>query len=192
MQALEHYPFQHFPNYFNSKGLKEKILQQIPLQSDKILIGRGSETVEVEERRQTAWLSNNYNLTFEYSGKSMLPRKIPTFIESIRIQLLDDFGIDFDGILVNYYQNGDCSMGYHSDPLEDKWTTDFIILSIGASRDFIFRNQETRDLKIKFNFTDGDLIYMFDTCQNDYEHCVKKNKSDTQDRISLVFKKSKI
>ena len=32
---------------------------------------------------------------------------------------------------------------------------------------------------------------MFDNCQEIFEHCLKKNKNDLNDRISLVFKKSK-
>ena len=184
------YPFQYFPKYIDTKGLKEKILNQVPLQSDTILIGRGAELVEVNERRKTSWLSNNNSLTFEYSGKIMSPRKIPTCIELIRLKLLEDFGINFDGVLVNYYENGECSMGYHSDPIEDKWSNQFVIISIGATRDFIFRENENKETKIRYYFEDGDLIYMFDDCQERYEHSVKKNKSDMEDRISLVFKKS--
>ena len=100
------YPFQYFPKYIDTKGLKEKILNQVPLQSDTILIGRGTDLVEVPERRKTSWLSNNNSLTFEYSGKIMSPRKIPTCIEIIRLKLFEDFNINFDGVLVNYYENG--------------------------------------------------------------------------------------
>ncbi len=188
---MEDYPFQYFPQYFDSKGLIEKIKNQITLSSDKILIGRGDVLVEVPEKRHTAWLSNNSTLTFEYSGKVMCPKPIPTFIESIRIKLLEDFGIDFDGVLVNYYPDGTVSMGYHSDPIEEKWTSDFIILSLGSTRDFIFREKENRDTKIKFSLANGDLIYMYDDCQEKFEHSLKKCKADNQERVSLVFKKSK-
>ena len=185
------YPFQYFPNYFDSKGLIEKIKNQITLGCDTILIGRGEGKIEVQERRHTAWLSNNSKLTFEYSGKVMSPKPIPTFIETIRIKLLEDFGIDFDGVLVNYYPDGNVNMGYHSDPIEDKWCNDFIILSLGSTRDFIFREILNRECKIKFSLSEGDLIYMYDDCQEKYEHTLKKCKYDNQERISLVFKKSK-
>ena len=66
----------------------------------------------------------------------------------------------------------------------------FVIISIGATRDFIFRENENKETKIRYYFEHGDLIYMFDDCQEKYEHSVKKNKSDMEDRISLVFKKS--
>ena len=31
---------------------------------------------------------------------------------------------------------------------------------------------------------------MYDDCQDKYEHCVKKSKEISNDRISIVFKKS--
>lgn len=190
MSTLEDFPFQYFPNYFNTKGLFEKIKNQISLRSDTILIGRGDNQVEVPEKRQTAWLSNSSSLTFEYSGKVMSPKPIPTFIEIIRLKLEEEFGIAFNGVLINYYPDGNTSMGYHSDPIEDKWSNDFIILSLGAPREFVFRKIENKEQKYRFEIKDGDLIYMYDDCQEKYEHCIKKCKNDLNPRISLVFKKS--
>ena len=185
------FPFQYFPNYFDSKGLMEKIKNQITLQTDTILIGRGEVQVEVPERRHTAWLSDDESLTFEYSGKVMVPKPIPSFIKVLQLKLFEDFGINFDGILVNYYPDGNSSMGYHSDPVGAKWTNDFIILSLGSTREFIFRDCANRDNKIRYDLCDGDMIYMSDDCQEKYEHCLKKCKRDDSPRVSLVFKKSK-
>ena len=185
------YPFQYFPNYFNTEGLKENILKTIQLNSDIIEIGRGNKKVKVQERRKTAWLSNDEKLTFEYSGKVMKPVKIPDYFNGLIEKIKEDFGLEFDGILINYYPDGSSNMGYHSDPIDDKWTNDFIVYSIGAHREFIFRENENRDNKIKFDFNDGDIIYMYDDCQDKYEHCVKKSKEISNDRISIVFKKSK-
>ena len=37
-------------------------------------------------------------------------------------------------------------MGYHSDPIEDKWSNDFMILSLGETREFIFRETTTKSI----------------------------------------------
>ena len=184
------YPFEYFPKYFNTNGLKEKILNTIKLNSDIIEIGRGNKKVKIQERRKTAWLSNDDNLTFEYSGKVMLPKKIPDYFIPLIGKIKEDFGIEFDGILINYYPDGSANMGYHSDPVDNKWSNNFIVFSIGAHREFIFRENENRENKIKFEFNDGDIIYMYDYCQDKFEHCVKKSKELDRDRISIVFKKS--
>ena len=42
---------------------------------------------------------------------------------------------------------------------------------------------------IRYEFKDGDLIYMFDNCQEKFEHSVRKKKVDGGERISIVFKK---
>ena len=58
--------------------------------------------VKVVEQRGTCWLADD-DLTFEYSGKSMIPQKIPSIFLEIK-QLVEGFiGVEFDGILVNYY-----------------------------------------------------------------------------------------
>ncbi len=189
MEKFNLYPFQYFPRYYNKNGLFEELKKIITFQQDKIIIGE--ENKERIERRKTSWLSNNNNLTFEYSGKVMKPNNIPTVLYDLIDLIKKDFGILFDGILVNYYENGQVGMGYHSDPIDDKWDNNFVILSLGAERKLIFREKENKEHKKEFMFNNGDLIYMFGNCQEKYEHSVRKNK-DNSDRISLVFKKNKI
>ena len=80
-------------------------------------------------------------------------------------------------------------MGYHSDPIEDKWDNKFVVISLGDTRNFIFREKENKDNKITYEFKNGDLIYMFNDCQDRFEHSVRKNKNSDKERLSLVFKK---
>ena len=193
---MDSYPFRYYSNFLQNENisslkLKEEILKNIDFKRDNIEIGRGNEKVIRQERRGTAWLSDNPKLTFEYSGKIMEPKPIPIFITKIREIISKKFKINFDGILLNHYYDNNSSMGYHSDPIEDKWSNNFMIISIGETREFIFREKENKENKIRYNFQDGDIIYMFDDCQDKYEHCLKKGKKNqTENRISMVFKKS--
>jgi len=183
------YPFQYFPQYYTRDNLLQSIKENITFREDNIIIGRGEDKVERKEQRKTCWLSNDENLTFEYSGKIMKPDKIPHIVQEIIDMIYKDFGIKFDGVLVNYYENGQVGMGYHSDPIDNKWDNNFIVYSVGAERKFIFREKGNIDNKIEYLFANGDLIYMYDDCQDKYEHSIRKNKGDGG-RISLVFKKS--
>jgi alkylated DNA repair dioxygenase AlkB len=184
-KRFEDYPFQHFPEYYSENNLFEKVKNECNFTFDKVYIGE--DKVERLEKRGTCWLSDIPDLEFEYSGKKMKPQKIPKTIEKIKNLIYKDFGINFDGILVNYYENGGVGMGYHSDPIEDKWDNNFIIYSLGDKRKLIFREKENKDVKINFDFKNGDLLYMYDDCQKIYEHSIRENKSDMP-RISLVFK----
>lgn len=190
MEINTDYPFQYFPNYLDCDGLKNKILQNIELDRGEIEIGRGDRKVIREEQRLTKWLSDNKSLTFEYSGKVMKPEPIPEFIKAIINKIYKDFGIIFDGVLVNYYPNSRAQMGYHSDPQDNKWDNNFIVLTIGQTRRFIFREISNKYKKKEFTFSEGDIIYMFDDCQKKYEHSVRKSTEENEDRISLVFKRS--
>lgn len=182
------YPFQYFPKYYSKKNFLQEIKNHCEFSQDNVLVGK--DKVERLEKRKTCWLSNNDDLTFEYSSKVMKPNKIPAIFNELITNIYNNFGIKFDGILVNYYENGQVGMGYHSDPTDNKWDDNFIIYSLGENRKFIFREKENIVNKIEYNFNDGDLIYMYDDCQEKYEHSVRKNR-DTGERISLVFKKLK-
>ena len=187
-QKFNLYPFQYFPKYFNKINFLEEIKNNVTFTQENILVGK--ENVKILEKRKTCWLSDDENLTFEYSGKSMKPKKIPNILDELINKIYLDFGIKFDGILINYYENGNVGMGYHSDPIDEKWDNNFIIYSLGDNRKFIFREKNNIDNKVEYNFSDGDIIYMYDNCQDKYEHSVRKNKLSNE-RISLVFKKLK-
>lgn len=184
------YPFEYRQNYINDKDKYnlQSLKRVIAFNYDMIQVPRHGKTEYVQEQRGTCWLADD-DLTFEYSGKSMRPQKIPEVVKEIKSKIEKDFGIKFSGILANYYPDGKSSMGYHSDPIEDKWDNKFIVVSFGDTRNFIFREIENKENKISFEFKDGDLIYMFDDCQDRFEHSVRKKKIDGGERISIVFKK---
>ncbi len=184
------YPFEYRPNYIKNKNIFniEELKKVLKFNYDMIQAPRNGNMELVREQRGTCWLSDD-DLTFEYSGKSMVPQNIPDIIRTIKNQIEADFGIKFSGILGNYYPDGLSSMGYHTDPIEDKWDNKFVVISFGDTRNFIFREKQNKDAKITYEFNDGDLIYMFDDCQDRYEHSVRKKKKNGGERISLVFKK---
>lgn len=183
-------PFQYYGNFISDKDRYniETLKQNIKLNFDTISVAQNGKKVKVIEQRGTCWFADD-NLTFEYSEKKMIPQKIPLLINEIKNMVEEKFKVKFDGILVNYYPDGKSSMGYHSDPIEDKWDTKFVVISFGDTRNFTFREKVNKDNKINYEFKDGDLIYMFDNCQELYEHSVRKNKKSSRERISLVFKK---
>ena len=183
-------PFQYHSDFIPDKNRYNltSLKKDLNLNFDTISVAQNGKKVKVIEQRGTCWLSND-ELTFEYSQKSMIPQKIPSLIHEIKIMVEKKFNTTFDGILVNYYPDGKSSMGYHSDPIEDKWDNKFVVISFGDSRNFIFREKLNKDNKVTYKFNDGDLIYMFDNCQEIYEHSVRKNKCSDLERLSLVFKK---
>jgi len=73
------------------------------------------------------------------------------------------------------------------------YATDSIIVSVGETRRFSFRPLGSTDAESHWIRTlDGDAIWMFANCQDDFEHCVMTAEGDGNDapRASIVFKRS--
>ena len=110
------------------------------------------------------------------------------FIQNI---IKDKYGTKYDSVLINYYENGNVGMRYHSDEIYDEWNEDTVIICFGADREIAFREILNYENKTYFNMSNGDLLFMKEGCQQIYQHRVLKNKRIVNDRISLVFKKHK-
>lgn len=182
-------PFRHYSNFIDIKPSVEKLKEEIPFVQQEIINGG----VKIKESRLTCWMSDQLETTLEYSGKSMLPIYMTSWVKKIRDIIFNKTGIYFDSVLVNYYENGSTGMRYHSDPLGNgKWCEDFFIISIGSSRKIVFRQSDNFDNKYNFIAKNGDAIHMFDDCQTRYQHSVRKDNNVKEPRISLVFKKKNI
>ena len=179
------YPFCKYDKIFTGSYFKD-ILDEVPFKQNKIL--SGSEWVL--ESRKTCWMSDS-DITLEYSDKSMVPIKLTKTVSKIRDILNSRFGFYYDSVLINYYPDGGAGMRYHSDPIENKWDTNFMIVSFGATRKLVFREIQNFDIKIYYDFNDGDCVNMFDDCQDLYQHSIRKDKHVNDPRISLVFKRRK-
>ena len=177
------FPFCKYDKIF-TKSYFEDIKKEVPLKQNKIL----SNGVWVQEPRETCWMSD-VGMTLEYSDKSMNPIKLTKTISDIRDTLNSRFGIYYDSVLINYYPDGGAGMRYHSDPIENKWDTNFMIVSFGATRRLVFREINDFSKKIYYDFEDGDCVNMFNNCQDLYQHSIRKGKNVEGGRISLVFKR---
>lgn len=82
-------------------------------------------------------------------------------------------------------------MRYHSDPdVGTIWSQDTSVVSVGDTRQFVFRETLDHSRRHTFYLFSGDCVRMTGRCQQDYQHCIKVAKEDVGPRISLVFKKS--
>ena len=177
------FPFKHYKNIID-ENLIDIVLGETNPTYDTFI----NNQFECQELRATKWMSDK-QMTLEYSDKVMTPSKLTPTISKIRDILHDKFNIYFDSVLLNYYPNGNVGMRYHSDPINNKWDKNFMIMSFGDTRKIIFREINNINTKYSFDMDNGDCIHMFDNCQDLYQHSVRKKKNGTP-RISLVFKKS--
>lgn len=140
---------------------------------------------ETIQARKTASIGVPYNYSgIEYDYVEMTPE-----LDFICMLIENEFGWKPNNCLLNLYENGNNTMGWHfdrTDILEDG--TGVCIVSLGSTRTLQFRQIENKMNKAEYELKDGSLFMMTDKIQDIYHHRVPKSES-TEPRISLTFRK---
>lgn len=189
-EALRGVPFRFEPGLARGAIDVETLAREVPFRTDRLTTRDGR---RVDERRKTCWMGEPHVGSYAYSGKVMLPTPMVPCVERLRDALFEKTGERFDSCLINYYDEK-AACAYHTDPgMGTHYATDSIIVSIGETRRFSFRPLGTTDEEAHWiRVADGDGIFMFANCNDDYEHCVMAAEGDenASPRASIVFKRS--
>jgi alkylated DNA repair dioxygenase AlkB len=134
--------------------------------------------------RKTASFGASYN----YSQISYAPCPMLPALDAICLRLADAIGFSPNNCLLNFYPDGDASMGFHSDSTEGLTPgTGVAIVSVGSARSIVFRNKSDRTMELAYTLQNGSLLYMPDDVQHDWLHAIPKAKG-AGERISLTFR----
>ena len=134
-------------------------------------------------------VSTGYNYSTSITpSKKMLP---------CLMQLLDyintKFNYDYNGILINKYDNGQDYIGKHSD---DERGLDarvgVISLSFGAVRKFRIRNKITGKIEMDIPTDPFKIIQMTGNFQKEFTHEIPVEKKIKNVRYSMTFRKHQI
>jgi alkylated DNA repair dioxygenase AlkB len=95
----------------------------------------------------------------------------------------------FNVCLLNFYEDGQQRIGWHSDREEVGRDTPIAALSLGATRMFHLRSKTNgRQDRTTIPLSDGSLTILENTCQLDYLHAILREPSVTTGRINLTFR----
>jgi alkylated DNA repair dioxygenase AlkB len=118
-------------------------------------------------------------------GRGSVPHPALT---DCRRWLEGQYGVEFGGVALNYYRDGNDSVAAHRDrELKHLDNTIVAIVTLGAQRAFHVRpagGGSSRDLAP----ASGDLIVMGGSCQSDWEHGVPKTKRPVGPRVSASWR----
>jgi alkylated DNA repair dioxygenase AlkB len=91
---------------------------------------------------------------------------------------------------MNYYRNGDDSMGWHRDNEAELGASPVVCsVSLGARRRFRLRPYKApRGQTLSFELGEGDLLIMAGATQHTWEHALVKTKQTTGARLNLTFR----
>lgn len=138
--------------------------------------------------RLTMWYADA-GLTYTYSGVTHQAIEWTRTLAQIRREVETASETTFNSLLLNYYRDGQDSMGYHADDEKELGKNPIIAsVSFGGVRRFILKHKKSRE-KLTFDLAHGSLLVMAGTCQHHWIHCVPKTKADVGERINLTFRK---
>ena len=171
----------------------EALAAEVPFRAEKLVTRDGK---RVDERRETCWMAEDGIGGLAYSGKVMSPAPFTPTVRKLRDAIEASTGERFDCALLNLYPGGDVACKYHRDPdLGLLWARDSIIVSVGETRRFAFRELgKNEDEAHWFRLRSGDCVWMFANCNDDWEHCVMRAEGAAGEndgpRASVVFKRA--
>ena len=145
------------------------------------------DTVEWDERmkaRKTA----SFGVSYDYSGITYPETVMHEELLPVCSLIEEKLGFLPNNCLLNFYPDGNASMGFHSDSSEElKEGTGVVIISLGAEREIHYKNKENRNLIITYKLKSGTLLYMDKEVQEEWLHAIPKEEG-AGPRISLTFR----
>ena len=111
-------------------------------------------------------------------------------------ELLDivnnEFGTQFNGILVNKYMDGNDYISAHSDDETGVDLIGVISISYGAERIFRIRKKDTKHIVYDELTTHCSILHMGGNFQKLYTHEIPIQKKIKEPRISFTFRKHNV
>ena len=134
--------------------------------------------------RRTASFGRPYN----YSGMVYPEVVIPANIEQIRAAVAVRCAFEPNNCLVNYYELGRYTMGFHADnTTELVAATGVAVVSLGATRTMVFREIAHRDRELRLALRGGSLLYLPPHVHHAWLHGIPRERG-AGPRISLTFR----
>ncbi|WP_042142551.1 MULTISPECIES: alpha-ketoglutarate-dependent dioxygenase AlkB [unclassified Pseudoalteromonas] len=142
-------------------------------------------------RKQVYMSDGKFN--YAYSGMALEIEPWDPILEKFASRLTKQFEVPFNAVLVNWYRDGNDSVGWHADD-EAELGVDPVIasISLGDRRLFKIKNvvtKQTFDIQLE----NGSCLLMSGKSQSQYQHCLPKMANtnignSVRGRINLTFR----
>lgn len=168
------------------EALLSHLIGAIPWRSESIVLWGKSYV----QPRLIAWYGDK-DARYTYSGLTLTPQAWSPTLLRIREHVERLSEAKFNSVLLNYYRNGQDSMGFHSDDEPELGATPIIAsLSLGEERTFILKHKTQKQLKpLRLSLASGSLLLMRGETQRNWRHAIEKEKRPCGPRINLTFRR---
>jgi len=126
---------------------------------------------------------------YAYSGTRFEARPWTPELSRVRQKVEDYSGLEFNSVLINWYRDGQDSMGWHSDNEASLGKSPQIAsVSLGECRKFSLREIKDRNNKHTVMLNDGSLLLMLGETQILWQHSLPRTRLPMTNRINLTFR----
>ncbi len=173
----------YYKNFLQNRDLLPSIIAGITWEQHTIkLFGK-----EHLQPRKIAWMADP-NINYSYSKTTLKRQAWTPKVKLIKERVEDYTDTQFNGVLLNYYENGNHSMGWHADNEPELGEKPMIAsISLGATRKFKLKHR-TKDLKVDCDLESGSLLIMKGETQKYWLHALPKTKKVNSPRLNLTFR----
>ncbi|MDY6898936.1 MAG: alpha-ketoglutarate-dependent dioxygenase AlkB [Cyanobacteriota bacterium] len=142
----------------------------------------------VWDERIRARKTASFGVAYDYSNITYPEVEMHSGLIPICHRIKAKIGFLPNNCLLNYYPDGNSTMGYHSDSAKElKLGTGVVIISLGSERYISFRSKVDKEIKFQYKLACGGLLYMDKAVQDSWMHAIPK-QDGAGERISLSFR----
>ncbi len=142
---------------------------------------------QLNQHRDIGFFSSN-SVGYQYSGQIAKSKPLGINLELLLVLINELFESEFNGILVNRYENGFEYIGAHSDDESNLDKSGVVSISYGSSRIFRIRNKQTKKIIQDVPISNLDIIHMGGNFQKEFTHEVPSTKEIVGPRYSFTFR----
>lgn len=150
--------------------------------------------------RRTASMGVPYDYNQMTYDRLPMPVSISSLCESVAITIAQNGrgNIHPNNCLLNYYVDGNSSIGFHSDSAQNLVAdTGVAVVSLGAVRTIVFREKKNRQNEFALPLQPGSLLYMTNDMQAEWLHGIPKegcvgDNGDESGRISITLRQIEV
>lgn len=144
----------------------------------------------VAHQNRSIGFFSDQSIGYRYSGQLAASKPMRPLLIELLTWINQRFGAEYNGILVNKYENGTETIGAHSDDeraLDPN--TGVIILSVGAVRTFRIRNKSTKEMVANVPTDPTIILQMAGDFQKEFTHEIPAEKKVNEVRYSFTFRR---
>jgi alkylated DNA repair dioxygenase AlkB len=177
----------YYPNLFDeeeSNLLLKELIKTTKWQQDIITVFNKNHL----QPRLTAFYGND-GKPYSYSNITMEPHFFTPMLSKIKHFVEAETNTNFNAVLLNYYRNGNDSMGWHSDNEKELGENPIIAsVTFGAERIFQLKHNTIIGLKQNIKLESGSLLLMKGSTQHFWKHQIPKTTKPVGERVNLTFR----